>query len=181
MHTDRERESFTGLLLRYRARTGLTQRELAQRVGVSMRTVQGWETGLIYPTTQRLQALVEALLDAGAFGKDHEQTEAQRLWDALTSEASRARAPFDREWYADLLARRASVPAGAEQGQLSPAPLPQVAAPERAPAPIGPVGAASPQRHDWGDAPSVTNFVGRVAELTQARDWLLHDNCHLLS
>jgi len=44
-------ESFSGLLLRHRGRTRLTQRQLAERVGVSMRTVQGWETGVMYPSS----------------------------------------------------------------------------------------------------------------------------------
>src|SRR5262249_48270222 len=42
---DRATESFRGLLLRHRGRTGLTQRELATRVGASRRAVQDWEAG----------------------------------------------------------------------------------------------------------------------------------------
>jgi len=46
---DQTGESFQGLLLRHRGRTGLTQRELAARVGVSKRTLQDWEAGVSYP------------------------------------------------------------------------------------------------------------------------------------
>jgi len=62
---DRAAESFQGLLLRYRGRSGLTQRELAARVGVSMRTFENWEAGFNYPSAQPLQALITALLAAG--------------------------------------------------------------------------------------------------------------------
>ena len=46
METSHAPESFRGLLLRHRGRTGLTQRELATRAGVSLRSVQGWESGV---------------------------------------------------------------------------------------------------------------------------------------
>ncbi len=58
-------ESFQGLLLRHRGRTGLTQRELAARVGVSKRTLQDWEAGVSYPGVERLQALIAAFLASG--------------------------------------------------------------------------------------------------------------------
>ena len=55
---DRSAESFQGLLLRHRGRTGLTQGLLAVRVGVSRGSVQDWEAGLNYPDAQHLQALL---------------------------------------------------------------------------------------------------------------------------
>ena len=54
-------ESFRDLLLRYRARTGLTQRDLAARLGIGRRTLQDWETGISHPSAERLQALIEGL------------------------------------------------------------------------------------------------------------------------
>jgi DNA-binding transcriptional regulator YiaG len=54
----REAEPFRSLVLRYRGRTGLTQRDLAARMGSSRRTVQDWESGVNYPTADRLQALI---------------------------------------------------------------------------------------------------------------------------
>jgi DNA-binding XRE family transcriptional regulator len=44
-----EAESFRSQLLRYRARTSLTQRNFAARVGVHPRSVQEWEAGTNYP------------------------------------------------------------------------------------------------------------------------------------
>src|SRR6202035_4220431 len=77
---DRAGESFQGLLLRHRGRTGLTQRELAARVGVSMRTVQDWEAGVSYPGAERLQALIAAFLSSGGQAVGREALEAQELW-----------------------------------------------------------------------------------------------------
>jgi transcriptional regulator with XRE-family HTH domain len=58
-------ESFRSLLLRHRGRTGLVQRDLAVRAGVSRRSVQDWEAGVTLPTAERLQALIGALLAVG--------------------------------------------------------------------------------------------------------------------
>src|SRR5437870_2700820 len=60
---DRAVESFRGLLLQHRGRTGLTQRDLAARVGVSRGSVQDWEAGLNYPDVPHLQALIAAFLE----------------------------------------------------------------------------------------------------------------------
>jgi DNA-binding XRE family transcriptional regulator len=58
-------EPFQSLLLRYRGRTGLTQRELAARAGVHVRSVQDWESGTNYPGSPRLQALIGVLFGGG--------------------------------------------------------------------------------------------------------------------
>ena len=56
-------ESFRGLLLRHRARTGLSQRQLAARMGVGRRTVQDWESGLAAAGLVRSHVNVAALQD----------------------------------------------------------------------------------------------------------------------
>src|SRR5256885_16469654 len=61
MDTSHAPESFRGLLLRHRGRTGLTQRDFATRARVSRNSVQDWESGLSYPTAERLQRLIRAL------------------------------------------------------------------------------------------------------------------------
>ena len=73
---DQTGESFQGLLLRHRGRTGLTQRELAARVGVSKRTRQDWEAGVSYPGAERLQALIAAFLSSGGQAAGRELVEA---------------------------------------------------------------------------------------------------------
>src|SRR5438067_5269254 len=77
---DRAAESFQGLLLRYRGRSGLMQRELAARVGVSRRTVENWEAGINYSSAQPLQALMAALLEAGGLNVGGELDEVWQLW-----------------------------------------------------------------------------------------------------
>src|SRR4029078_9760685 len=60
-------ESFCGLVLQLRGRTGLTQRELSARAGVNVSSIQGWETGTNHPGLASLKALIEAGLDSGGF------------------------------------------------------------------------------------------------------------------
>ena len=101
-----EMESFAGLLLRNRGRTNLTQRELAARVGVSMRSVQDWEAGLNYPMAERLQALILVLLESGGFSVGHELDEAREVWATVLRDAPRMHTPLDEVWLAALLAER---------------------------------------------------------------------------
>jgi len=175
MQRDQDRERFSSLLLRCRGRTGLTQRELAARIGVSLRTIQGWESGVIYPSTGRLQALAAALLDAGGLTAGKELPEALQLWDAVALESPRAHAPFQYTWFAGELARRS-------HASTADAPVTAQAVPVAVSIPANaPPGPASPRVQDWGDAPAVTNFVGRATELGTLRDWLLHDHCRVVA
>jgi transcriptional regulator with XRE-family HTH domain len=57
----------------------MTQRQLAERVGVNRRALQDWEAGVNYPSAQRLQALIAALLDAHGFTTGQEEDEAREL------------------------------------------------------------------------------------------------------
>ena len=99
-------ESFRDLLLRHRGRTGLSQRDLAARLGAGRRTVQEWEAGLSHPSAERLQALVEVLLKARSLTVGREAADIQQLWAAVLREAPRMRTPFDEVWLAGLLAER---------------------------------------------------------------------------
>ena len=133
-------ETFRGLVLRHRGRTGLTQREFAERVGVHRRSLQEWEAGVTYPTPDRLQALIAALLDSGGFTVGRESSEVRDVWAAAEREAPRMHTPFDQEWFARLLAERA--------GTIPAAPT-------------------SERREDCCEAPDVRGFVGRTQELAQ--------------
>ena len=97
-------EDFQGLVLRFRGRTGLTQREVASRTGASPRSVQAWEAGISHPSTGSLQALVTCFMEAGGFARGREAAEAEALWSAALYESPRHRAPFDAAWFAELLA-----------------------------------------------------------------------------
>src|SRR5215472_5515235 len=107
---DSDTESFAGLLLRHRGRTGLTQREVAARLGTSRRAVQDWESGVYYPSAERLQAFILVLLEAGGMTVGREIAEARDLWAAALREAPRMRTPFDEAVFTSLLAARAAAP-----------------------------------------------------------------------
>jgi WD40 repeat protein/transcriptional regulator with XRE-family HTH domain len=166
-----EHERFNGLLLRYRGRAGLTQRELAWRIGVSIRTIQGWEAGLMYPGALRLQALISALLETGGLRVGHETEEAEALWMAVDREASRAHPAFERDWFSAILAERGLMP----RPQLRPHPA-QAAPRLSATSAGGPV----ERRSDWGDAPAVEHFIGRIQEVATIRDLVLHERCRVI-
>ena len=156
-------ESFRSMLLRHRGRTGLIQRHFAARAGVSHRSVQDWESGVNYPTAERLQALIRVLLESGGLTTGREAAEARELWAAAEREAPRMHTPFDDEWFATLLAAHLSPTAGPLSDTLHAAP----AVVERA--------------EDWGEAPDTLGFVGRVAELVLLRRWVVDERCRLIA
>src|SRR5215831_17570354 len=104
MQSPQAPDSFRGLLLRHRGRTGLTQRDVAARAGVSLRSIQDWEAGVTLPTAERLQRLLRVLLDAGGLSPEHEAEEAHQIWNAAERESARMRASFDDAWFGGLLA-----------------------------------------------------------------------------
>jgi transcriptional regulator with XRE-family HTH domain len=129
-------QSFGGLVLRYRQRTSLTQRELASRLGLNARMVRDWEAGLTYPTATGLKGLIAALFEAGGLRRGSEAADVRALWTAVEREAPYMRSPVDNAWLAQLLGPGADA---------------------------GPVRTGSEVRgHDWGDAPSTADFVGRA-------------------
>src|SRR5437868_14025675 len=95
---DPETESFAGLLLRYRGRTGLAQRDLAARLGTSRRSIQDWESGAYYPSADRLQARIQALLESGGLTVGHEAGEAHALGGGVQLESPRRHTPLDAVW-----------------------------------------------------------------------------------
>src|SRR5438132_6694907 len=104
---DPETESFAGLLLRHRGRTGLTQRDLAERLGTTRRSVQDWESGAYYPSAERLQALILVLLETDGLTVGREGVEAHELWAAALRDAPRMHTPLDKIWLDGVLAERA--------------------------------------------------------------------------
>ncbi|MBV9354243.1 MAG: helix-turn-helix transcriptional regulator, partial [Chloroflexi bacterium] len=161
-------ESFRGLLLRYRGRTGLTQRQLAARLAVDRRTVQDWEVGVKFPTAGRLRALIVALLEQGGLTQGEEIVEAQALWSAARREAPRMHTPFDDEWFAELIASHASSPS------------PQTAHALDARGTAWPATRSGEHEADWGDAPDTLGFVGRARELRLLNRWVAEERCGLV-
>src|SRR5262249_53773606 len=152
---------FQSLLLRCRGRTGLTQREVAARAGVHVRSVQDWENGTNYPTARRLQALIGVYLKAGGLTVGREAVEVEALWAAASRESPRSLAAFDRVWFEATLH----------------------ASPEVADAPLQPTGrnASTWRREEWGEAPDILGFQNRLGELTTLQNWLSHAQCRLVA
>jgi len=165
METSQAPESFRGLLLLHRGRTGLTQRNLAARAGVSLRSIQDWETGITLPTAERLQRLIRALLEAGGLSPDHEADDAHQLWVAVERESARIRASFDETWLAGLLAAYAPPRSASAGNALRTTPATEPAEPAQ----------------DWGEAPDTTGFVGRIEELALLRRWVVDEGSRLVA
>ena len=110
-------ESFQGVLLSLRGRAGISQLELAGRLGVHRRSIQGWESGSNYPSASSLQALIAVYLAAGVFRDGREASEAAAIWHAALRQAPRMRTPFDAEWIAGLITKH-SARSPAEKGVL---------------------------------------------------------------
>jgi WD40 repeat protein/transcriptional regulator with XRE-family HTH domain len=171
MVTSQTAEYFRDLLLRHRGRSGLTQRQLADRVGIHRRSVQEWELGATYPSAERLEALIRALLEVGGLSAGHETEQAQALWSAVQCEAPRIHAPFDTAWFAQLLAQGAT-PAPTPPGARASSPSrSRERAAERSPA---------ERRQEWGEAPDTTSFVGRTDELVTLSSWVVEEHCRLM-
>jgi WD40 repeat protein/transcriptional regulator with XRE-family HTH domain len=169
MDTSHGPESFRGLLLRHRGRTGLIQRDLATRAGVSRGAVQDWESGLNHPTAERLKALIRVFLEAGGLTAGQEASEAHALWAAAERESARMRTPFDEDWFSRLLTARAPHTPGAAADSLDAA------------RPAGPAPVTVQPNQDWGDAPDTLGFVGRVDELALLRRWVVDERCRLVA
>ncbi len=167
---DAAAEPFQGLILRHRGRTGLTQRELAARVGVSRGAVQDWESGLNYPDAQHLQALIAVFLQAGGLAAGREEDEAEMLWAAALRESPRMQTPFDSAWWAGLMARRPGF--AAHGGEMPGARRSGTQAPPRP---------GHERLQDWGEAPDVSEFQGREDELETLHQWMVEDHCRLLA
>jgi transcriptional regulator with XRE-family HTH domain len=91
------------LLLGLRTRARLTQTELAELLGVSMRTIQNWEAGENYPKDDRLRTLIETYLRLRVFYPGQEHQEALKLWDQVSQDAPQKLGTFDEIWFNNLL------------------------------------------------------------------------------
>src|SRR5262245_52187292 len=112
LYQDRKYEVGQRLLI-LRARTRLTQADLAGLIGVNRRSVQNWETGVAYPKEEHLQRLIAIFLEHNAFTSGGEREEVQALWAQVSQDAPRPLPLFDLPWLEQLLAAR-SLPARAD-------------------------------------------------------------------
>src|SRR5260370_25594746 len=85
---------FADKALALRKRAGLTQRELADLLGVSVRAIGAWEAGLAYPGTERLKQLIVLYLERGGFAAGREEEQAAALWSSVRGTGARRGRPL---------------------------------------------------------------------------------------
>jgi transcriptional regulator with XRE-family HTH domain len=176
IHHDEVRDyGFADKALALRQRAGLTQRDLAARLGVSYKAIGAWEAGVSFPGAERLKQLIALALERSALTAGREAEEAAALWGAVRGAASRRTAPFDPYWFASL--RSAGGTAAPAAPPLLAVVPPASATPDDLPVAM----AAMPTSlHDWGEAPEVPVVQGRAQELATLARWVREECCRLV-
>ena len=85
----------------------LTQVGLADRLGVSWRTIAGWEAGSSYPRAEHIKELIALAVQQQAFAVGHEAEEIRVLW-----KVAHQKMLLDERWLSALLDQQ-----GCPQGQ----------------------------------------------------------------
>jgi transcriptional regulator with XRE-family HTH domain len=166
---------FADRALALRQRAGLTQRELAARLGVTYKAIGAWEGGQSYPSAERLKQLIALYLERGVLAAGQEEEEATALWGAVRGAASRRTVPFDQHWFAAL---RSAGGTAAPTAPPSVAIVPAAATlPDDAPVVVAVLPAAW---HNWGEAPDVPEVQGHAQELEMLARWVREERCRLL-
>jgi transcriptional regulator with XRE-family HTH domain len=143
----RERDyAFGQTFLALRTTIGLTQAELARRLGVSRKAVGEWEAGENYPTAEHLKAVIALAVGHQVWPAGREEAEIRAFW-----QAAHQKILLDEAWLGTLLSD-----AQAPGDQTSAA----AQAHER-----------RELRLEWGDALAVTSFYGREWELDLLSAW----------
>ncbi len=150
------------MIVALREKTGLTQKQIGDALGVSRRTIQHWEAGTAFPDTSHLKNLIEYYLQRGSFTRGHEREEAEALWSQADESAVRRKTMFDAAWFDSLLHSAASTPMQAVVQPISEGPAPST-------------------RIDWGDAPDIMQIVGRENELAELHHWVIDEHCRLVT
>jgi WD40 repeat protein/transcriptional regulator with XRE-family HTH domain len=156
--------AFGQMMLTLRTSMGLTQAGLADRLGVSLRAVAGWETGSAYPKTDHLKEFLTLCVQQQAFPAGRETEQIRALW-----KAAHQKVLLDELWLHGLLGTQRS-PRTLE----TPRPIEPIGTGDRAPYVRRP-------RVDWGDALHVPTFYGRERELVQLTEWVLQERCQVAS
>jgi WD40 repeat protein/transcriptional regulator with XRE-family HTH domain len=176
-------------LLALRTLSGLTQVQLADRLGVSKRSILNWESGAAYPTEAHLRHLIETFVAQQAFTSGQEQAEAQALWEQISQTAGKPLPAFPALWFAQLLAGVSSQQSAVSSQQSRDSErrvrfdLPSsILDPRSSPGPLHPF-TPSPLHPliDWGEALDVPALYGREAEQATLQRWVLADRCRTVA
>jgi WD40 repeat protein/transcriptional regulator with XRE-family HTH domain len=166
---------FGATMLTLRSEIGLTQAELAHRVGVSRRAVGEWEAGSSYPKAEHLKVVIALAVKSRAFSSGNVAEEIRALW-----KAARQKVLLDELWLSALLSERDLL-----HGQ-APWSLPHIQPSLAETMTVGTVPwvmarSAPGPRVDWGDVLAVPAFYGRQQELTLLSQWLVRERCRVVS
>jgi transcriptional regulator with XRE-family HTH domain len=102
----RERDYASGqAMLTLRTNIGLTQADLAEHLGVSRKTVGGWEAGESYPKAEHLKVLLTLCARQQAFPPGREEEEIRALW-----KAAHQKVLLDESWLSTLLKQSSPPP-----------------------------------------------------------------------
>lgn len=95
----RERDyAFGAAMLTLRTAIGLTQKGLANLLGISRRAVGEWETGNSYPKVEHLKQVIALAVKLQAFPVGNEAPEIRKLW-----KAAHQKVLLDERWLFALL------------------------------------------------------------------------------
>jgi transcriptional regulator with XRE-family HTH domain len=86
------------LMLTLRTTIGLTQKRLANSLGISRRAVGEWEAGNSYPNVEHLKALIVLAVKNHAFATGNAAEEIRLLW-----KVARQKVLLDEHWLCALL------------------------------------------------------------------------------
>jgi WD40 repeat protein/transcriptional regulator with XRE-family HTH domain len=159
--------TFGKAMLTLRTTMGLTQRDLADLLGISRRAMGDWEAGSSYPKAEHLKRLIALGVQHQAFPAGREAEEIRAFW-----QAARQKLLLDEEWLAALLSQQLP-----HLTLVAPLPVEQTHGIDHVLAPP----AAGGPRVDWGDALAVPTFYGRERELAALAQWVVEEGCRVVS
>jgi WD40 repeat protein len=144
----------------------MTQKSLADLLGVSDRTVHNWEIGESYPKSEYLKKFIALCIQYHLFPAGHELEKAREFW-----RIARQKVLFDEAWMRGLLDELCPV-ARPVSSQIVNEPLSLESSLNHAP---------TEPFVSWSDALDVPTFYGRKAELTQLEQWVVQDHCRVVT
>lgn len=156
--------TFGQVMLTLRKTIGLTQAELAQRLGVSRKAVGEWEAGSIYPKAEHLKAFIALGIQQQTFPLGREKEEIRMLW-----RAAHQKVLLDEHWLQRLLSQQTPSLVFPTDEQSHDSDKMSTLAAGRKP------------RVDWGDALDVPIFYGREEELVLLSRWIVQERCRVVN
>ncbi len=164
--------AFGQLMLTLRLATGLTQANLAEFLGISRHAIGEWEAGHSYPKPRHLKNFIAVCLKHHVFAAGNEAEEIQALW-----KAAHQKVLLEEGWVQELLVQQSS-----QLKNEPPASTPPLI--QQRPNTVHSnlfVTESIPKHLDWGEAIDVPTFYGRKTELDQLSQWIVEENCRVVS